>query len=728
MRQKPRSRSLPTIFPLLAVAVVCLAPTLPAAEPIALTDSKCLFESAAANIVYPGTTPTELVQKITPNTVAMVLEAEAFRAMGTYPQYEWVASPLAYPDKYPNDNLELDHGGGVNCNISDKWALVWPGGSGDAIYKYIRISRPGTYRLWLRYQEVPDLPAPFMLQVYRHERIQASAEGTLLGEAELGTGKDAIRGLAANIIWRHLELELPEGLIRIVLRKLPDKELPAGMRAVDFVFLTNDLTYVPNSPVQLPSLETIQQRIAALDKTTESLAIWSVDPWSNVTNKSWPQRDQLTDRIELDACINEREQALVGITDLTGEMRDWTLALEAGGAAGRVIADKITLHRLSFTRARRFGWVPDALFEIADGSLPLAAYHTAWLWIEVDTRGFEAGDYSMRLTVADAGRQAAEIAVNVKVRPVVLPERWPIEAHTWIGGLPTKDEANVRELAEHGITSLTYGVVDGHGEPQGMDRDMMRKYDIRHVLGFINPPYDDKANIARVVDAFKAHGVDYSQWAVYLEDEPADGQVQSRVDKAIAIRKLDPKVRFWANPSWHKHATIYTCRQLAPHVDMWCPYIGNLDDPETLAFLKATGKPITFYKCDGFLTRNPAMCYNYFRKLPWVAFKYDIDGCGFWAATGARDDPWTDMDAPGADGDGCDPTILYPGPPGKGFVPSRNAEGFREGMEDAKYLVLLKRRLSAIEFSGLIDEMLRSSSADQVTRLRQRMLQLLVSD
>ena len=83
------------------------------------------------------------------------------------------------------------------------------------------------------------------------------------------------------------------------------------------------------------------------------------------------------------------------------------------------------------------------------------------------------------------------------------------------------------------------------------------------------------------------------------------------------------------------------------------------------------------------------------------------------------------MDAPGVDGDGCDPTILYPGPPGKGFVTSRNAEGFREGMEDAKYLVLLKEKLTADEFSSLVESMLRSQTPAQVDRVRGRMLRRL---
>jgi len=55
-----------------------------------------------------------------------------------------------------------------------------------------------------------------------------------------------------------------------------------------------------------------------------------------------------------------------------------------------------------------------------------------------------------------------------------------------------------------------------------------------------------------------------------------------------------------------------------------------------------------------------------------------------------RGHPWYDFDRPGVDAHGADPIIV--GPAKRGYCATRNIEGFREGAEDHKYLMLLRSK------------------------------------
>ncbi len=91
--------------------------------------------------------------------------------MGTYPQYEWIASTVGYPDKYPNDDIINDASGSVNSNVLNKWAIIYPGSAEGSIFKYIEIPSAGKYNIWIRYQELPNILAPTQLIIEKVENI-----------------------------------------------------------------------------------------------------------------------------------------------------------------------------------------------------------------------------------------------------------------------------------------------------------------------------------------------------------------------------------------------------------------------------------------------------------------------------------------------------------------------------------------------------------------------------
>jgi hypothetical protein len=75
-----------------------------------------------------------------------------------------------------------------------------------------------------------------------------------------------------------------------------------------------------------------------------------------------------------------------------------------------------------------------------------------------------------------------------------------------------------------------------------------------------------------------------------------------------------------------------------------------------------------------------------YRAAAIFAFRYDINGAGFWTSITGAEDPWTRTE-------GYDYMILYPGRTSP--VTSRRWEAVREGIEDYRILSALRACLEA---------------------------------
>ena len=81
------------------------------------------------------------------------------------------------------------------------------------------------------------------------------------------------------------------------------------------------------------------------------------------------------------------------------------------------------------------------------------------------------------------------------------------------------------------------------------------------------------------------------------------------------------------------------------------------------------------------------------------------------------------MDCPGCDGSGTDPVVVYPDK--SGYYATRNIEGFREGTEDYKYLMLLRGKVNDSTLKALAQNLLHSTNPIQVDAIRTQLLDLL---
>ncbi|MDD2710079.1 MAG: sugar-binding protein [Verrucomicrobiae bacterium] len=116
---------------------------------------------------------------------------------------------------------------------------------------------------------------------------------------------------------------------------------------------------------------------------------------------------------------------------------------------------------------------------------------------------------------------------------------------------------------------------------------------------------------------------------------------------------------------------------------VWVDHIVN---KKVLACLKKTKKPIGVY--NNRISRAFASPLAV-RKMPWLAVKYDLQGCGSWCYDALHGDSWESGEACMGERE----SYVYLGQ--NGPVPSRRWEAFRAGLEDVEYVYLLREKIAA---------------------------------
>ena len=191
------------------------------------------------------------------------------------------------------------------------------------------------------------------------------------------------------------------------------------------------------------------------------------------------------------------------------------------------------------------------------------------------------------------------------------------------------------------------------------------------------------------VNQLKQWNVRPKQLCLLLVDEPATaGQDRIIVEYARVIRKDQPGVSIWEDPTWKNPSKATpemfdVCQVLCPHLPAW------IDAGSSFAGfyqrLHETGHRLWFYSC-----RGPARLldpYAYHRLQPWYCWKYGAEGSAFWAFTDSSGaSSWNEYPARlGA----YTPLFLD----AKTVTTGKHWEAVREGVEDYEYLRMLGDRL-----------------------------------
>ena len=318
-------------------------------------------------------------------------------------------------------------------------------------------------------------------------------------------------------------------------------------------------------------------------------------------------------------------------------------------------------------------------------------------------------------------------------------------------------ERYIRDIAEHGVTvfrfnedHMAYPVCDEQGKlVEVMDQSKFASFDrlmriyskycpprellitmcpMYKRLGYPHSPYW-KENTKKWVQGFvgylKSLGFGYEDFMLHAFDEIGVKGAKEFAEFCAVIKEAEPSVRmmipFGAGPA------LETMKIAAPYIDIWDVHVSpHLRDPDTMQFLRSTGKPIWFY--DNSIPRKWASALSA-RLQSWIARAKGLQGYGHWAYDRFVGDAWDDEDMRGLEWPQySDCIMVYPGT--EGPIPTRRWEAFRDGVEDYEYLCLLEKHATEASGAEALLEAVKGQvpkSAAEVHELRARMLKVLSS-
>jgi hypothetical protein len=206
-------------------------------------------------------------------------------------------------------------------------------------------------------------------------------------------------------------------------------------------------------------------------------------------------------------------------------------------------------------------------------------------------------------------------------------------------------------------------------------------------IAFNSPEYWNAwRNWVRGIDKIMSeHGIARSEYVVEVFDEPqfTTPEVQAESIRAFAeAKKAAPNVQLMVT---NGHPTQAGFEELAQYVDYY--YFGqhhivkSPQDKWAESLKKMKDKRIGVYACGTSLRQDP---YRYYRRMPWLALRYDTDSVGLFSFVNH--------------GNGYAASDFYKVPTGGlayvagtgAPIPSIRLEAFRVGLMDVRYMKLLE--------------------------------------
>ena len=171
-----------------------------------------------------------------------------------------------------------------------------------------------------------------------------------------------------------------------------------------------------------------------------------------------------------------------------------------------------------------------------------------------------------------------------------------------------------------------------------------------------------------------------------IGDEPQDQAYPIVRDTALAARQALPKAK--------TELTLAFKPEFEGLIDIWVPYATHFEE-SVARQRQRKGEEVWLYYNELHGIDCPALCM---RAIPWLLWKFDLDGYHFWSINCWPLDPWT---TPVSYTCNCynRGVFVYPDPKDGSPVNSTRWELFREGLEDYLYLHLAKKRIE--EWAGV---------------------------
>lgn len=459
---------------------------------------------------------------------------------------------------------------------------------------------------------------------------------------------------------------------------------------------------------------------------TDALVTWAANPWDSFDpGSAWLDAESpVSAALAVSLYQGEYEAAAANLLNVSAQPLEVRVA-----AADLVAEDGTTLPAGEHLVLRETTMVPrhagdrvgDALVSLGEaGIIRIAPMRAAQLWVTVRSGQAAPGLYEGRITLTEMtpDGKSAVVPLRVRVWPIALPEKSPVRFCTWAyldnSAFADRIDAAMADLVAHKNTVFTVsgGVTipyDDTGEVLEPDWDALDTQLDRYAghgiilinepgLKFVGqgaaPPEAEQGAHTRALRLLATHlaekGLDYSDWAIYVTDEPGlehGPRIEYLIEHGRRIKAADPRIRNYTDPI--VVMSREDLRRAAPYVDIWCPEqdsfyrvwgpTPDMYPEERLAIMRADSPEVWTYECFPRVKRISPL--GYYRHQAWLAWQMGLNGLGFWTYCTSPDDPWT----PTKD----EYLLVYPGRDGP--IPSKRWEACRDGVEDYEALWLARR-------------------------------------
>ena len=435
---------------------------------------------------------------------------------------------------------------------------------------------------------------------------------------------------------------------------------------------------------------------------SENVRLWLENPWADTEGGSRPApaADSATPW-DLALCRRDTEPAMIGLVNTGPEVGSVTVglqgappwlnaelcavgAIEVRGTVAEWWAEgkrhTALINLFTPEQVRGFGGIfppqfPDAAVWQDFPTLRLAPGKVAYVWLTLTAAAdAPAGDVRLVFTVG-----AVEQVLSVRVLKTRLPAEPVVESIAY-GGVNEGDSRAHHTTVNDGYRRFVTCNLVVHMNRWGTD--------------FVKLAQDDPDGFRRLIREgvdgvykdLEGQGYRREQILIEIWDEPNDANIDSWLLMAREVKAHAPTALIYANPpeEWEGHPCTLakTVQPMAPYVDVWAPHLNLINQfPDTLACMKATGKPVWFYQNVGLaFSRREGAASGWYRSAPWQALKHDLQGVGVWSASSTYGDPWDDFDRDPYT-DWPEAAVVFSDETGSA-ISTRNWEAWREGIED----------------------------------------------